>query len=107
MNSSDCCLRRRSGRRVSYPDTCGPLESLVVDPDPELQVRHRRLRGRAMVCETLHARAPKTRAIQLEAMAPCANPESGELPRKAQFTSTEDRLRQVQAEPTKMRRPSE
>jgi hypothetical protein len=65
MNSSDCCLRRHVGRRVSYPDTCGPLESLAVDPDPELQVRHRRLRGRAMVCETLRARAPKTQPSDL------------------------------------------
>lgn len=27
----------------------GPLAALRVDPDPELQVRHRRTRGRAMV----------------------------------------------------------
>jgi hypothetical protein len=100
MNSSDvACAGIRPARFLSG-HVVGPLAALCVDPDPELQVRHRRTRGRAMVCENL---ASGQRDDGIAAAKALHAPERI-TPTAALDIVLQD-LRQNHAEPTKMQRP--
>ena len=84
----------------SISATLGPLAALHVDPDPELQVRHRRTRGRAMVCEKRCAWVKGTMALLSRARCTL---RSNVLLRVLYID--QNQVRQTCAEPTKMQRP--
>jgi hypothetical protein len=90
---------RGIGPRVFYPAMFkSPLAALRVDPDPELQVRHRRTRGRAMVPGKYRAEAGGWRRH-------CDRERTPEL---HSYGGTHIDLNpepQIYAEPTKMQRP--
>jgi hypothetical protein len=91
--------RRRQPARVFYPAIFkSPLAALRVDPDPELQVRHRRTRGRAMVREMYRA-GERRMAAQLR---PRRTPELHSYGAPVIDPNPEP---QIYAEPTKMQRP--